>query len=70
MQNKSKNSTNEFYPGYDIDRDMLKKLLHNFCSTARVFALITDAKGQWISDLIGDEEEAKRIKSYNRIKKI
>lgn len=61
---------NEFYPGYEIDRDMIKKLLNNFCSIARVFALITDANGQWISDLIGDEEEAQRMKSYIPIKKI
>lgn len=69
MQNKSVNDGNEIYPGFVLDRGMLKKLLNNFCSTARVFALLTDGQGQWITDLIGDVEEVERIKSYIPVKK-
>lgn len=53
-----------------IDKEKVKKLLKCYCITTNVFALLTDAKGQWITDFVGAEKEVDRIKSYVSAKKV
>lgn len=68
MQNEVLNDFRTTYPSYIMDKEKIKKLLNIFCATTNVFALLTDEKGQWITDFVGDEKEIERIKSYISIK--
>ena len=70
MQNENSNNFQLPFLTDVIDKEKVKKLLKFYCLTTNVFALLTDSKGQWITDFVGEEKDVERIKTYIPAKRI